>query len=70
MDAVPLLMLHEAGVIDIVEVIAGGCVMVKVCASVHPTGPDVMVQIYTPAHNPVAVAVPCPPPGAGDQLYV
>ena len=29
-----------------------------------------MVQVYVPLHKPVAFAVPCPPPGAGDQLYV
>jgi hypothetical protein len=33
----------------------------------HPAGLE-MVQVYVPAQSPVAVAVPCPPPGAGDQL--
>ena len=58
MVAVPLLALHVACVMLMVDVMAGACVMVNVRVIVHPAGPDPMVQVYTPAHNPVAVAVP------------
>lgn len=63
MVAVPLLALHVACVILMVEVMTGGCVMLKVCVIVHPAGPEVIVQVYVPAHNPLAVE-PVPPEGA------
>jgi hypothetical protein len=52
---------------DCVVVIAGGCVIVKEELMEHPAGLEI-VQVYVPAQRPVAVAVPCPPPGAGAQL--
>jgi hypothetical protein len=47
---------------DCVAVIAGGCVMVNVLVMEHPAG-ELIVHVYVPAHNPLAVA-PVPPVGA------
>lgn len=52
-----------------VNVIAGGCVMIAVAVATHPFA-SVTVTTNVPAARPVAVAVPCPPPGAGDHAYV
>jgi len=43
--------------------------IVNVCVigGVHESASST-VQVYVPAQSPVAVAVPCPPPGFGDQL--
>jgi hypothetical protein len=42
--------------------------MVKLAVTEQEGDPEEMVQVYVPAHNPVALAVPCPPPGAGAQV--
>ena len=47
---------------DCVAVIAGGCVIVKLLVIEQPAG-ELIVQVYVPAHNPVAVAA-VPPEGA------
>jgi hypothetical protein len=54
--------LHKTFTCDCVAVIAGGCVMLNVCVIEQPTG-ELIVQVYVPAHNPLAVA-PVPPDGA------
>jgi hypothetical protein len=48
-------------------VIAGFAVMENVAVTLQPAGEEI-VQEYVPAHIAVAFAVPCPAPGAGDQL--
>jgi hypothetical protein len=54
--------LHVTFTCDGVTVNAGGCVIVNVFVIEHPAG-ELMVQVYDPAHNPLAVA-PVPPDGA------
>jgi hypothetical protein len=54
---------------DCVFVIAGLAVMLNVAVTLQPAGEEI-VHEYVPAHIAVAFAVPCPAPGAGDQLYV
>ena len=54
--------LHNTFTCDCVAVNAGGCVIVKVSVLEQPAG-ELMVHVYVPAHNPVAVA-PVPPEGA------
>ena len=61
--------LHETEVVLLLAVRVEGCVIVTVVEVEHPFGP-VTRTVYVPALRPVAVAVPCPPPGAGDQEYV
>jgi hypothetical protein len=61
--------LQSTGVIVAEAVSAVGCVTVTVATAVQPLA-SVIVQEYVCAERPVAFAVPCPPPGAGDQLYV
>jgi hypothetical protein len=51
---------------EAVFVIAGGCVMLNDCVPVHPPAP-VTVQVYVPAHSPVALE---PDPPEGDHEYV
>jgi hypothetical protein len=51
---------------EVVIVNAGGCVMLKVCVIEQPAG-ELIVQVYEPAHNPLAVA---PVPPVGSQAYV
>jgi hypothetical protein len=60
--------LHVTLTCDCVAVIAGGWVIVNVFVIEHPTG-ELIVQVYVPAHNPVAVA-PVPPDGAHEYVYV
>lgn len=60
--------LHNTFVCVPVVVSAGGCVMLYVCVAVQPPGLDVTVTVYTPAHNPVAVAA-VPPDGAHAYVY-
>jgi hypothetical protein len=67
-DAEPLLFPHVAGVEEVVAASAGGCVMLNVRVAVHPPGFEVTVTVYTPAHNPVALA-PVPPEGAHAYVY-
>ena len=60
--AVPLLPPQVAGVVDVLAVSTGGCVMLNVCVVVQPFA-SVTVTVYVPEHKAEAVA-PVPPDGA------